>query len=333
MKRKLVFAFSLAALVATLTIGSSRAQNPSDEALDNANDNAVFLRCGTKEPEEKEKKLIENNSKRMRELRVAADSSAALERSAGSVTINVYVHVITNRKGTGNVSDAAIANQITVLNQAYSGTTGGTNTPFRFQLAGTDRTKNDKWYTAVLGTRNERDMKNALHRGTARRSELLHERHGSGTARLGHLPVGVRGRPTMDGVVCHFASLPGGTYAPYNLGDTATHEVGHWLGLYHTFQGGCTVTNDEVADTTAQASPTFGCPVGRDSCTDRRPRQAGPHRELHGLQQRLLHVPVHRGPVGARGRDARDLSVLDGGRPALHSADCRRALARGRPFF
>ena len=167
MKRKLIFAFSLAALVATLTIGSSRAQNPADEAVENANDNAVFLRCGTKEPEEKEKKRIENNSKRMRDLRVAADPSAVLERSAGSVTINVDFHVITNKKNAGNVSDAAIANQITVLNQAYSGATGGTNTPFRFQLAGTDRTKNDKWYGAVLGTANERNMKNALHKGTA----------------------------------------------------------------------------------------------------------------------------------------------------------------------
>jgi hypothetical protein len=108
MKRKLVFAASLAALIATLAIGSSRAQNPSDNAIDNANDNAAFLQCGTKEPTEKEKKLIENNSRKLRELKVAADSSAALERTAGSVTINVYFHVITNKKNAGNISDAAI---------------------------------------------------------------------------------------------------------------------------------------------------------------------------------------------------------------------------------
>ena len=50
MKRNLVFAATLVALVATLAIGSSRAQNPSDDAVDNANENAAFLRCGTREP-------------------------------------------------------------------------------------------------------------------------------------------------------------------------------------------------------------------------------------------------------------------------------------------
>jgi hypothetical protein len=266
MKRKLIFASALTSLIATLVIASASAQNPSDAAFDNANENASFMQCGTKEPTEKEKKLIENNSRKMREMRAAVDPSSSLERSAGSVAINVYFHVITNRKNQGNVSQTMIDNQIKVLNDSYAGITGGANTPFRFQLASVDRTQNDQWFTAVIGSRAERQMKNALHKGTAR--DLNFYSNGMGQNLLGWatFPWDYASNPTMDGVVCHYASLPGGTLSPYNLGDTATHEVGHWLGLYHTFQGGCTVTNDEVSDTNAQASSTSGCPVGRDSC-------------------------------------------------------------------
>jgi hypothetical protein len=76
------------------------------------------------------------------------------------------------------------------------------------------------------------------------------------------------GSATTDGVVVDYQyfGTTGTATAPFNLGRTATHEVGHWLNLRHIWgDGGCTV-DDFVNDTPVSDAPNFGCATGHVSC-------------------------------------------------------------------
>ncbi|WNG23899.1 zinc metalloprotease [Cystobacter fuscus] len=183
-------------------------------------------------------------------------------RTARSVNIPVYVHVINKGTGVtnGDITSTMITNQISVLNNAYA------NTPYYFTLVSTDRTTNSTWFTAQPGTSAETQMKNALHKGTSKDLNLYFNGMGGGLLGWATFPWDYASKPLMDGVVVLYSSVPGGTAAPYNLGDTATHEVGHWVGLYHTFQGGCAAPGDSVSDTPDEASAASGCPTGRNTC-------------------------------------------------------------------
>jgi pregnancy-associated plasma protein-A len=183
-------------------------------------------------------------------------------RTARSVNIPVYVHVINKGTGVtnGDITATMITNQISVLNNAYA------STPYYFTLVSTDRTTNSTWFTAQPGTSAETQMKNALHKGTSKDLNLYFNGMGGGLLGWATFPWDYASKPLMDGVVVLYSSVPGGTAAPYNLGDTATHEVGHWVGLYHTFQGGCAAPGDSVSDTPDEASAASGCPTGRNTC-------------------------------------------------------------------
>jgi hypothetical protein len=181
-------------------------------------------------------------------------------------TVNVYFHVINNGSGisNGDITTQMINDQVNVLNAAYA------PEGWQFHLVSVDRTTNASWYTATPGSSAESQMKNALHLGSAADLNLYTNNMGQGLLGWSTFPWDYTSAPKMDGVVVLFSSLPGGTAAPYNLGDTATHEIGHWMGLYHTFQGGCArnATNggDHVSDTPAEKSAAFGCPVNRNTC-------------------------------------------------------------------
>lgn len=214
--------------------------------------------CGTDSDPRRIEAMERDFADRLSQMRASGEDTSSV---TGGV-INVYFHVI--RRGTGvsngDITSTMINNQINVLNSAF-GQWG-----WQFNLVTVTRTTNSTWFTGCYSSTTENQMKNALRQGTADDLNIYSCSPSGGILGYATFPSGYASAPKRDGVVLLYSSLPGGTAAPYNEGDTGTHEVGHWMGLYHTFQGGCGGSGDGVGDTPAEKSPAYGCPTGRNTC-------------------------------------------------------------------
>ena len=224
------------------------------------------VRCGVKDPSSSVQAAIEQD------IAATQAKGGVGAPKLGTITVPVYVHVITSSTGAGDVT-ALVPRQIAVLNQAY-GAAG-----VRFDLENTTVTVNDAWYNVGFGSKEEKAMKSALRQGGANALNIYTANLGGGLLGWATFPKSYKSQPEDDGVIVLDQSLPGGNaefanstepdgVLSYNIGDTGTHEVGHWLGLYHTFQNGCSASGDLVDDTPAEASPQFFC-IERDSCANR----------------------------------------------------------------
>ncbi|KIY62753.1 zincin [Cylindrobasidium torrendii FP15055 ss-10] len=217
--------------------------------------------CGVSISEEKQRAASEH----FRSNRVARPTDS-LAKAAASV--DVYFHIIHSDETEegGYVPEQQITDQIDVLNKAY------TDVGLTFNLANATYVDNADWFNGVGPDEDaQTEMKEALRTGDESTLNVYTVAFSSGSSAglLGYatFPSDYESAPKDDGVVILFSSLPGGATDNYNEGQTLTHEAGHWVGLYHTFQGGCSGDGDEVDDTPAEGEPTSGCPESKDTCS------------------------------------------------------------------
>lgn len=291
--------------------------------------------CGTPimSPEEEAKavedfqawKMMKANYIMQLEAGVAiAGSVMAIDWSNPStvITIPTYFHMIhsgnSGKQFTYASNPSYIQNQIKALNigfqgenSAYSPSPNGrsyerysiTNADarIRFCLAGTTATDNASWYTVSYGSSAERAMKTALKKGGMETLNVYVGNLGNGLLGWSNFPNTVSA--VLDGVVLLNESMPGGAPGPYNQGDSLTHEIGHWLSLWHTFQNGCLGAGDYMdlappsADYTKIAAkeknPSYGCPVGLNDCTNDSGKKNPIHSFMSYVDVRFLSEGVH----------------------------------------
>ena len=221
---------------------------------------------------------------------VTGGSAARASDLPSSVRVPVFIHVINGRhRGEHRINKRKARRMFYTLKAGFAGVQNPTvmaPTGVNFKLKRITKTRNEKWFHAVPFSRADRQMKKRLHRGGAQTLNIYVNRPRSGGQLLlgfSLFPWQRRAHKKLDGVTISEVSLPGGRATGYNLGDTVIHETGHWMGLLHPFEGGCN-DGDGVADTPAEATPSFRCDE-RNTCL-----QAG---ELPTDQATWTWDPIH----------------------------------------
>ena len=208
---------------------------------------------------------------------------ANTDRANGVViTIPTVVHVV-YKTNAQNISDAQINSQIDVLNDDFRRTNAdadnywnvGADTEIEFCLATVDPDGNPtngiqrrKTNKPSFGTNDNMKFNNkgGLDAWPAGDYMNIWVCNISGGI-LGYAQF-PGGPDATDGIVVdyqYFGTI-GTATAPFDLGRTGTHEVGHWLNLRHIWgDGGCSV-DDFVSDTPLSDGPNYGCPIGHVSC-------------------------------------------------------------------
>ncbi|PWY68042.1 hypothetical protein BO70DRAFT_155503 [Aspergillus heteromorphus CBS 117.55] len=219
---------------------------------------------------------------------VGEDNRQALR----SIEIETWFHIVSSEAAANSVSDEMITSQFSYIQKAYESAT------ITYRLQGVTRQVSDVW------ARNDDElaMKSALRRGNYStlnvyfQTDLQASSNDGSRASFGSKNRGTdvsdessnvlgfctlpdssvngsspRSSYIKDGCNVLAQTMPGGSLAHYNQGGTAVHEIGHWNGLLHTFEGeSCSADNegDFIDDTPEQSQPTNGCPIGKDSCPD-----------------------------------------------------------------
>jgi hypothetical protein len=212
-----------------------------------------LYRCGTPLPTPAEQIQARRATNALRAARVVF---------RGTTTIPIRFHII-HEGQLGYLPDRQLKAQVALLNSAYAPAN------VQFTIADVNLHENGDWFRHEPGSAEEAEMKTTLGKDPTRSLNIYTAEPGGGLLGYATFPWWLDESPEMDGVVIHHASFPHSRENwPYNLGMTAVHEVGHWCGLWHTFQGGCQAPGDDVDDTPYEARPATGCPLNQPSACD-----------------------------------------------------------------